>query len=280
MTAGDVEVIKGSIDSYLAVSYDGTGDELQINAHAVARNSANDTVGTYAFKFMPDNITGTYGLIACGDAVGGAAETLLIQQAANDIRVYGRTQGAAGFDFITTSAALVAREWVDVAVVQDGVKPKIYINGLLVAATETASVNPDHWFSDFTGLDEARIGCRTLNGAEDQFLLGVMGPVKYWSVALSADSVAREAGVDPTSNTTGEQAILDAALEENWAWDGVLTSSDGDATTAVVVANTYLSGWTSEWSRLIETRGYTHANDNMNTFRDGHEYVTIVVQGA
>ena len=279
MTAGDVEVIKGKINSHLAVSYDGTGDELQINAHAVARNSANDTAGTYSFWFMPDNITGTYGLIACGDAVGGAAETLLIQQAANDIRVYGRSQGAAGFDFITTAAALVAREWAYVTVVQDGVKPKIYINGLLVAATETASVNPDHWFNDFTGLDEARIGCRTLNGAEDQFLLGVMGAVKYWSVGLTAAQVLIEFD-DDLSHRTGDQTILDAALEESWAWDGVLTSSTGDATTAVIVANAYLSGWSSEWSRLIETRGYTHANDKFNTFRDGTEYITIAVQGA
>ncbi len=280
MTAGDVEVIKGSINSYLAVSYDGTDDELQANAHAAARQVAADTVGTYSFWFLPDNITGTYGLIACGDAVGGAVETLLIQQAANDIRVYGRSQGLAGFDFITTNAALVKNVWVHIAVVQDGVKPKIYIDGLLVAVTETVGTNADHWFSDFTGLDEARIGCRTLNGAEDQFLLGVMGPVKYWSTDLSADSVARESGINPTSNTTGEQAILDAALEENWAWDGLLTSSGGDATTAVIVGHAYLSGYSSQWSRAVELRGYTHANDNMNTFRDGGQYVTIVMQGA
>ena len=189
MTAGDVEVIRGKINSKLAVSYDGTDDELQINAMAVARNTANDTVGTFSFWFLPDNITGTYGLIAFGDAVGGAAETLLIQQAANDIRVYGRSQGAAGFDFITTSAALVANTWVHITVVQDGVKPRIYIDGELVAATETVATNATHWFNDFTGLDEARIGCRTLNGGEDQFLLGVMGPVKYWEVNLYADEV-------------------------------------------------------------------------------------------
>lgn len=280
MTAGDVEVIKGNINSHLAVSFDGTDDELQANAHAVARNTANDTTGTYSFWFMPDNITGTYGLISCGDAAGGAVENLLIEQAANDIRVFGRSQGAAGFDFITTTAALVAREWVHVAVVQDGVKPKIYIDGLLVAATETVTTNDDHWFSDFTGLDEARIGCKTINGGESNFLLGVMGPVKYWSVALDATEVAREAGIDAGSNTAAQQTILDAALEEYWAWDGVLTSSGGDATSAVVVAHAYLSGWTSEWSRLVETRGYTHANDNFNTFRDGGQYVTIAIQGA
>lgn len=280
MTAGDVEVVIESPISHLGVSFDDTDDELQINAHAVARVAANDTVGTYAFWFLPDNITGTYGLISCGDAVGGAVENFLIQQAANDIRVYGRTQAAAGFDFITTNAALVAKEWVHIAVVQDGTKPRIYINGVLVAATETVATNADDWFDEWTGLDEARIGCKTLNGAESEFLGGVMGSIKYWSTDLSATEIAREAGIDATSNETGRQTTMDAALEECWTWDGVLTSSGGDATTAVVVAHAYLSGHMSAWSRVIENRGYTHANDFMNTVRDGDKYVTIVVQGA
>jgi len=279
MTAGDVEVIKGKINSHLAVSFDDVDDELQINAHAAARVAANDTTGTYMFWFLPDNITGTYGLISCGDAVGGAVETFLIQQAANDIRVYGRTQAAAGFDFITTAAALVAREWVHITIVQDGTKPRIYINGTLVAATETVATNADDWFDEWAGLDEGRIGCTTLNGGESEFLGGTIGPVKYWSVGLTAAQVAIEFN-DDASHSTAEQAILDAALEEQWDWDGLLTSSGGDATTAVVVAEAYLSGWTSEWSRLVELRGYTHANDNFNTFRDGTEYVTIAIQGA
>lgn len=278
MTAGDVEIIKGNINSHLAVSFDDVDDELQINAHAAARAAANDTAGTYMFWFLPDNKTGTYGLISCGDAVGGAVENFLIEQAVDDIRIYGRTQAAAGFDFITTTACVVPYEWMHITVVQDGVKPKIYINGALVAATETVATNVDDWFDEWAGLDEGRIGCKTLNGGESNFLGGAIGQVKYWSVGLTAEQVATE--YDGASHSAGEQTILDAALEENWEWDALLTSSGTDATTAVVVAHAYMSGYTSEWSRKVETRGYTHANDNFNTFRDGGQYVTIVVQGA
>ncbi len=280
MTAGDVEVIKGSINSYLAVSYDGTDDELQANAHAAARQVAADTVGTYSFWLLPDNITGTYGLIACGAAAAAANTNLLIQQAANKIRIYSRIEATAGFDIITTNAVLTARKWVHITVVHNATRPTIYINGLAVAMTDTVGTDLTVWYSVLVDLDECRIGCRTINGAEDQFLLGVIGPVKYWSTNLSADSVAREASINPTSNTSGEQAILDAALKENWAWDGLLTSSGGDATTAVIVGHAYLSGWTSEWSRLVETRGYTNAADQFNTFRDGGSYVTLAIQGA
>jgi len=280
MTAGDVEVIKGTINSHLAASFDGTDDELQINAAAVAAQTAASSTGTIAFWFMPDNITGTYGLIAFGAAVGAASETLLIQQAVNDIRVYGRTQAAAGFDIITTAAALEARTWVHVCVVKTEVRPNIYINGSLVTMTDTVSTDLTDWFAEFANLDEGRIGCRTLNGAEDQFLLGVMGPTKLWNVALTATEVAREAGIDSSSNETAQQTILDAALQNYWGWDGVLTDAGTGADTAVVVGHAYLSGWTSEWSRLIETRGYTNAADQFNTFRDGPQYVTIAIQGA
>ncbi len=281
MTAGDVEVIRGNINSHLAVSYDGTDDELQINAAAAGLQVAAATTGTISFRFMPENITGTYGLFASGAAAAAANTNLLIQQAAGKIRIYGRIEASAGFDIITTNTVLEARKWVDVTIVQNGIRPIIYINGVAVAMTDTVGTDLTVWWSVLVDLDEGRIGCRTLNGAEDQFLLGVVGPMKIWNVSLYADEVYREFQRKATQSTeTGRQAIITAALYNYWAWDGVLTDQGTGADTAVIVAHAYLSGWSSEWSRLIETRGYTHANDNMNTFRDGSEYVTIVVQGA
>ncbi len=281
MTAGDVEVIKGKIDSRLAVSYDGTDDELQINAAAAGLQVAAATAGTISFWIMPDNITGTYGLFASGAAAAAADTNLLIQQAANKLRIYGRIQASAGFDIITTNAVLTAREWTHIAIVQTGTRPNIYINGVLVAMTDTVGTDLTVWWSVLVDLDEGRLGCRTLNGAEDQFLLGVLGAVKIWNVELYADEVYREfKGESTQSEETGRQAIIAAALHNYWEWDGVLTDQGTGADTAVIVAHAYLSGWSSEWSRLIETRGYSGAADHFNTFRDGSQYVTIAIQAA
>ena len=118
MTAGDVEVIKGKIESHLAASFDGTDDELQINAAAAGLQVAAATTGTISFWFMPDNITGTYGLFASGSAGAAADTNLLIQQAAGKIRIYGRIQETAGFDIITTSDVLTAREWTHISIVR------------------------------------------------------------------------------------------------------------------------------------------------------------------
>ncbi len=281
MTAGDVEVIKGAIDSHLAVSFDGTDDELQVNAAAAGLQVAAATEGTISFRFMPDNITGTYGLFASGAAAAAADTNLLIQQAAGKIRFYGRIQASAGFDIITTNNVLTAREWVHIAIVHNGTRPIIYIDGVAVAMTDTVGTDLTVWWSVLVDLDEGRLGCRTINGAEDQFLLGVLGDVKIWNLGFRAAEVNREFNREATQSVdTDRQTALDAALHNYWAWDGVLTDQGTGADTAVIVAHAYLSGWSSEWSRLVETRGYTHANDNFNTFRDGSEYVTIAVQGA
>ena len=281
MTAGDVEVIRGNINSHLAVSYDGTDDELQINAAAAGLQVAAATSGTISFWLLPDNITGTYGLFASGAAAAAAATNLLIQQVAGKIRIFGRIQATAGFDIITTNAVLTANEWNHITITQNGTRPTIYINGVAVAMTDTVSTDLTVWWSVLVDLDEGRIGCRTLNGAEDQFLLGVMGPMKIWNVDLYADEVFREFQAKSTqSQETGRQAIIAAALHNYWAWDGLLTDQGSGADTAVIVAHAYLSGHSSQWSRAVEQRGYTHANDNMNTFRDGSDYVTIVLQGA
>ena len=45
MTAGDVYVVKGSTHGRQCAAFDGTDDYVLADAHAVARQTAGDTVG-------------------------------------------------------------------------------------------------------------------------------------------------------------------------------------------------------------------------------------------
>ena len=56
MTAGDIEVVRGSLNSRQAIALDGTDDYMLADAHAVARVVANDTVGTYSAWIYIDKI--------------------------------------------------------------------------------------------------------------------------------------------------------------------------------------------------------------------------------
>lgn len=274
MTAGDVEVIRGSLNSRKAVAFDGTDDELQINAQAVGLQVLAGSTGSFSIWIMPDDITQTSGLISYGVAPAVAAdENLLLEQVAGKIRLYGRTQAAAGFDIITTNNVLTKRVWQQITIVKTEIRPNIYINGELVAMTDTVSTDLTDWFAEFVNLDEARIGCKTINGGESEFFDGCIGAVKYWTRELQP----REVLEDYKGNTLLNDATH---LYSSWGWDEVLTDAGVGADTAVAVAETYLSGWTSPWSRSLELN-YAHANDIYHSIPDSNGLVTTaIIKGA
>ena len=273
MTAGDVTVVRGSLNSKKAVAFDGTDDELQIDAQTVGLQVLAGSVGSFSIWILPDNITGTYGLYCHAANAGAAVETLLLQQAAGKIRLYGRTQAAAGFDIITTNTVLTKKVWTQITIVKTETRPNIYINGKIVAMTDTVSTDLTDWFAEFVNLDEGRIGCRTLNNVEDQFFIGCIGPVKYWTKELRADEVL----TDYEGGTLTDDATY---LYSHWGWDEVLTDAGIGNDTATAVAHTYLSGDTSEWSRKVELNGLV-ADDHYNLTPDSAgNQTTLILKAA
>lgn len=245
MTAGDVEVIRGSLDSRQSVAFDGVDDELQIDAQTVGLQVLAQSTGAMSIWILPDNITQTSGLISHGANAAAASENLLLEQVAGKIRIFGRTQAAAGFDIITTNTVLTKREWTHIAIVKTEVRPNIYINGEIVAMTDTVSTDLTDWFAEFANLDEGRIGCKTINNVESEFFDGYISDVKYWTRELTSGEVKE----DYLGNTLSNDATF---LYSHWAWEEVFTDAGVGNDTAAAVAHTYLSGWSSEWSRLIE----------------------------
>ena len=273
MTAGDVQVIRGSLNSRKAVAFDGTDDELQIDAQTVGLQVLANSTGSFSLWILPDDITQTSGLYSHGANVGAAATNLLLEQVAGKIRLFGRIQATAGFDIITTSDVLTKRVWTHIAVVHNGTRPTIYINGEAVAMTDTAATDLTVWWSVLVDLDEGRIGCKTINNVESEFFDGCIGDVKYWTRDLSAAEVLEDYNGNTLTNDTTD-------LYSHWAWDEVLTDAGVGNDTAVAVAQTYLSGWTSEWSRLVELNGLV-ADDHYNLTPDSAgNQTTLILKAA
>jgi len=273
MTAGDVKVVRGSLNSRQAVAFDGTDDELQIDAHTVGVQVLADSVGTYSIWIMPDNITQTSGLISHGANAAAASENLLLEQVAGKIRFYGRTQAAAGFDIITTNTVLVKREWTHICIVKTETRPNIYINGEIVAMTDTVSTDLTDWFAEFANLDEGRIGCKTINNTESEFFDGCISDVKYWSREINKDEVKED--------FLGNTLLGDAThLYSHWAWDEVLTDAGVGNDTATAVAETYLSGWTSSWSRQIELNALVADHFESLSYDSAGNQTTLILKAA
>ncbi len=280
MTAGDILVISEEAGGRKGTYYDGTDDYTLIDAHAVAAEARADTVGTYTAWIYLDNITGNFTVLSAGDN-SSANEQIVFDSVAGKLRTFLKNGAAATqFLIIETTAGLKAREWMHVAVRQNGTRPDLFINGVKSAMTDTTSLDLTPWYADVGvgPVDKFAIGVTESNTAHTNDLKGAIGQVKYWALDLQDEEILN----DFKGITQPRATILDAALYLNLNMDddGV-TDSGLDASTGVLTGHAYYGGTISNWSYRLNYDALItgHAAEFMNTFIDGSKYVTIIKKG-
>lgn len=167
-----------------ALNFDGEDDYV----NAGSGSSLKTAQGTWAVWMYHDGILDQCGILLIGD--GGWNNNIAIQQgssgAPNRIVVRARENGETfpyKWSGSTASASLPANQWNHIVLTQDGINPKIYINGNLVL-TITSGGNLSVWTNAswlsakifgmarnigrrFNGfLDEVRVYNRALSAAE------------------------------------------------------------------------------------------------------------------
>lgn len=275
MTAGDTIVIRDSANSRQAVALDGTDDYVLADAHAVARESAADAVGAYAAWIYLDNITGTKTILSAGDN-NSVNEGIHFDVVGDKLRIFLHNGAAATqFDVIETTGSMTAKEWIHVAVVQNGTRPTLYVNGLAVAMTDTTSTSLSDWYADVGvgGVDKFAIGVTETNATHLNDFAGLISDVKYWSVIMTADDILK----DFRGETA--RATVTAALESHWDMDGDVTDAGLGADDGTLTGHAYNSGWSSAWSRGVELNSNGHAAERMNTVINGDIHTTVIVKG-
>ena len=164
------------------------------------------------------------------------------------------------------AAASIARiEWVvqtdsqvltsggrhKVCVVQpgDGTDPEIFIDGTKPAQTTTNNTDLSFWFSDFTALDNGRIGCLNTNsGGDINHLSGKLDEIVYFDDALTLaedDELYNEGNaINPLSHSKSANVV---------AW---YRMGDGD--------DNFNDGVANEWQLIDATgNGYNAQSVNM-----------------
>jgi hypothetical protein len=164
MATTDIYHIVGGLRGRHAVAFIGgaVDDGVQIDELASDRVTANDTAGTFtAWINVPDK-TGTYAILGCGDA--DAVDYFYLAVVAGEIQAKCARPGPnIAWDLITSGANLSPHIWHHIALVQDAVKPKIYIDGVEFSLskgtlTETDVTEATFWFDTCAGIDGAHIG--------------------------------------------------------------------------------------------------------------------------
>ena len=103
MTAGDVEVVRGSLNTRKAVALDGTDDYVLADAHAVARVAAGDIVGTYSAWIYVDAIWAAGDILSAGDNNSATEYLRLFVNCDGRLRAILYHGGAIQWDVYTTS---------------------------------------------------------------------------------------------------------------------------------------------------------------------------------
>lgn len=242
MAAGDIYQITGGLKGRRAVALLGgaVDDGVQIDAFMAARVAANDTSGTFTMWANVADIAGDYAIIGGGDA--SAVQYFYVSITAGEVHVKAAMVGPdVAWDLVTIGSGIEAHEWNHITLVQDAVKPKVYINGVEFSAakgtlTETDVTEPTYWFDTFALIDGGHIGCADSIAGGAALTLefaGAISDVKYWSSALTAAQVLTD--YQETPNTTN--------LISHWDMNGdyidSVSAHDGTAVGDIILTGTY-----------------------------------------
>jgi len=172
------------------VTLDGSADAFNIN-HVLQR-VRSDTVGTFIARVSPVDATplGFESIISFGDTNANTHILFYINNNGSFIVTFVRT-GVTHWQITTTNPAFSDNTFTEIAVVQDGTSPVLYVDGVDVAQSFLVNTNTTRWFNFSPELDNARIGNRNVNsGGESDYFTGDVDWVEIYDRALSADEIA------------------------------------------------------------------------------------------
>lgn len=280
MATTDIYTVVGSLNpSRHAIRFLGgdVDDGVQVDALAAAMVAGNHTKGTISAWIMVPDDSGTYTIFGAGDA--NAVEYLEFKVAAGKLQFDIYDGGATRVDVISTNRVVPKHKWTHVAVVQDGSRPYIYVNGQVVAMTDTTMTEPGQWVDDTDGIDGAHIGCSDsiAGGAllTNEFK-GYISDVKIWSgtastAALTADEIA--ADYRGASNTT--------SLLAHYMFDGDVLNRANEGTYNGTVVGALIYTDANEFaSRLTFGCGTPVTADNVSVSTAEGIGFAVVIQQA
>lgn len=276
MATTDIYHVTGGLKGRRAIAFLGgnTDDYLQVNAAAVARVAANDTVGTFTAWINVPDVTGTYTIVGNGD--DNAVEFLDFGIEAGKLASRCTDATVPQYVSVTNNIVIKPHRWHHVAFVQanNGLGIQFYVDGVKVASTNSTTTDVDEWYINLAGIDTMRIGASNKAGdasVTNEFKGGI-SDVKYWSVALTAAEVLAD---------YRNETVQSAALQSWWDMDddyvdAGLGADNGTAVGDIILTNNYCEFT----SRLRNMTGAPVVADSLVCFADNETGHAIVIQAA
>lgn len=171
-----------NIGSGNCLHFDGTNDYVNVNA--IENDVINTTEGTVEAWVKLDNTTGVYSVFGIG--TNEQSYFAVNFQQSNKLIFFLKTANVVRWKYATNNI-ISANEWHHIACVQDGIKPKIYVDGEQMAITlQQGNTSYDSYYLD----DLLNSGNNCFIGANQHVSIvnyfdGHIDEVRVWDKALT-----------------------------------------------------------------------------------------------
>jgi len=167
------------------------GVNKYFNADSLVANISTDTVGTMSAMVKLNDLSfSTFQVIfSFGDTDANSFVELYLDNTTGKLNAQCNLSGAK-WTLKTTTTPFVNNDWYFIQIVQDGVSPILYVNGVAVSQSFTVSTDKTQWLNGIS-VDNCRIGNLNHNSlGEGFFFKGYISQVSYINQNLSAQDIA------------------------------------------------------------------------------------------
>lgn len=251
-------------------------DQIQVNAAAAAVGNVG-THGAMACWLMVPDDAGTYTAVSFGDA--SAVEYAQITVEAGTIQFVLVDAGTTHIDVNTPAKSIKAHTWHHVAVVQNGTKLKVYIDGVEQTLTWTTATSITSWFKDCVNLDSGSIGCAEMAGDASltQEFKGYISNVAIWSGTVAAAALTEQ----QVKQAMGDPSNVNSTYLHNyWELDGDALDDGTGADNGTIVGDIIYVSANEFTSRLTFGCGTMVVADSILLAMNDNMGMGLVVQQA
>ncbi len=251
-------------------------DGVTVNALAAAMVAGTHTKGTIsAWIMIPNNYTAAMTIFSTGDNDTANQSSHLTITTAGKIQYFAKSGGTTQVDVSTTNKVIYPWRWYHVALVQDAIAPKIYINGVEQALTYATTTAIGSWVALSANIDNGCIGAYYSNNAYTQEFMGYITDVSVYSGTTSASALTAEQIIQEMSGKRISGGLA------HYGFDGDLLDDVTGSTTyqgTIVGAIIYCDA--NEFAcRLTYGAGIPVTADNISmTVSNGVGYALVVQQ--
>lgn len=233
----NVKSVSAPFTNTLSTLFDGVDEFANINS--VLSALATTTVGTWSLWIKPVDATPSASEIVVGFGdTDGDTRLLMLVTTTGRLCTFMSRIGSVRWGLDTDNVVFANDTWAHIAIVQDGVFPVIYFNGVAPAQAFYNTNDQPFWFNDALDLDTGRLGDYNYNSlGEISHFNGNIDEPRFWNTNLSAAQILAtyNSGVplDPSLEPLQASLVTDFRMGDGDSFPTITDSTGGNNGTLV-----------------------------------------------